>query len=121
MEKRADNLFAKLESIRGILDRIAQSQTDKMVRDRRLSPLCGFVVSPLQLSELSAGHAGLPGRSVGSEAVSEGHERGASREPRGSDPGGKIKDTLRFDHQGSLSLTLMSDLNSSSCATPRTR
>ncbi|KAI3371868.1 hypothetical protein L3Q82_006747 [Scortum barcoo] len=31
VEKRADNLFAKLESIRGILDRIAQSQTDKMV------------------------------------------------------------------------------------------
>ena len=32
VEKRADNLFAKLETIRGILDRIAQSQTDKMVR-----------------------------------------------------------------------------------------
>lgn len=32
VEKRADNLFAKLESIRAILDRIAQSQTDKMVR-----------------------------------------------------------------------------------------
>ncbi|XP_070821491.1 charged multivesicular body protein 7 [Chaetodon trifascialis] len=31
VERRADNLFAKLESIRGILDRIAQSQTDKMV------------------------------------------------------------------------------------------
>ncbi|XP_022610655.1 charged multivesicular body protein 7 [Seriola dumerili] len=31
VEKRADNLFAKLETIRGILDRIAQSQTDKMV------------------------------------------------------------------------------------------
>ncbi|XP_041644345.1 charged multivesicular body protein 7 [Cheilinus undulatus] len=31
VEKRADNLFAQLESIRGILDRIAQSQTDKMV------------------------------------------------------------------------------------------
>lgn len=31
VEKRADGLFAKLESIRGILDRIAQSQTDKMV------------------------------------------------------------------------------------------
>ncbi|XP_070690451.1 charged multivesicular body protein 7 [Pempheris klunzingeri] len=31
VEKRADSLFAKLESIRGILDRIAQSQTDKMV------------------------------------------------------------------------------------------
>ncbi|XP_040899205.1 charged multivesicular body protein 7 [Toxotes jaculatrix] len=31
VEKRADNLFTKLESIRGILDRIAQSQTDKMV------------------------------------------------------------------------------------------
>lgn len=31
VEKRADNLFAKMESIRGILDRIAQSQTDKMV------------------------------------------------------------------------------------------
>ncbi|KAM3611385.1 uncharacterized protein V6R79_017513 [Siganus canaliculatus] len=31
VEKRADNLFAKLESIRGILERIAQSQTDKMV------------------------------------------------------------------------------------------
>ncbi|XP_044052918.1 charged multivesicular body protein 7 isoform X2 [Siniperca chuatsi] len=31
VEKRADNLFTKLESIRGILERIAQSQTDKMV------------------------------------------------------------------------------------------
>lgn len=31
VERRADSLFAKLESIRGILDRIAQSQTDKMV------------------------------------------------------------------------------------------
>ncbi|XP_074525406.1 charged multivesicular body protein 7 isoform X1 [Halichoeres trimaculatus] len=31
VEKRADKLFAQLESIRGILDRIAQSQTDKMV------------------------------------------------------------------------------------------
>uniref|UniRef100_UPI0037E8D6E9 charged multivesicular body protein 7 n=1 Tax=Semicossyphus pulcher TaxID=241346 RepID=UPI0037E8D6E9 len=31
VEKRSDNLFAQLESIRGILDRIAQSQTDKMV------------------------------------------------------------------------------------------
>ncbi|XP_067377695.1 charged multivesicular body protein 7 isoform X2 [Channa argus] len=31
VEKRADNLFVKLESIRAILDRIAQSQTDKMV------------------------------------------------------------------------------------------
>lgn len=31
VEKRADSLFAKMESIRGILDRIAQSQTDKMV------------------------------------------------------------------------------------------
>lgn len=31
VEKRADNLFAKLESIREILDRIAQSQSDKMV------------------------------------------------------------------------------------------
>ncbi|XP_045891806.1 charged multivesicular body protein 7 isoform X1 [Micropterus dolomieu] len=31
VEKRADNLFAKLESIRGILDRITQSQSDKMV------------------------------------------------------------------------------------------
>ncbi|XP_037536504.1 charged multivesicular body protein 7 [Nematolebias whitei] len=31
VEKRADNLFAQLETIRGILDRIAQSQTDKMV------------------------------------------------------------------------------------------
>ncbi|XP_077377505.1 charged multivesicular body protein 7 [Festucalex cinctus] len=31
VEKRADNLFGQLESIRGILDRIAQSQTDKTV------------------------------------------------------------------------------------------
>ncbi|KAK5871257.1 hypothetical protein PBY51_004149 [Eleginops maclovinus] len=31
VEKRAESLFAKLESIRGILDRIAQSETDKMV------------------------------------------------------------------------------------------
>lgn len=31
VEKKADSLFAKLETIRGILDRIAQSQTDKMV------------------------------------------------------------------------------------------
>ncbi|KAL7391660.1 hypothetical protein ABVT39_012397 [Epinephelus coioides] len=31
VEKRVDSLFAKLESIRAILDRIAQSQTDKMV------------------------------------------------------------------------------------------
>ncbi|XP_041856300.1 charged multivesicular body protein 7 [Melanotaenia boesemani] len=31
VEKRIDNLSAKLETIRGILDRIAQSQTDKMV------------------------------------------------------------------------------------------
>ncbi|CAL9708583.1 unnamed protein product [Knipowitschia caucasica] len=31
VEKKADGLFAKLETIRGILDRIAQSQTDKMV------------------------------------------------------------------------------------------
>ncbi|CAL8295449.1 charged multivesicular body protein 7 [Gadus morhua] len=31
VEKRADNLFAQLETIRGILDRIAQSQTDKLV------------------------------------------------------------------------------------------
>lgn len=33
VEKRAENLLAKLESIREILDRITQSQTDKMVRD----------------------------------------------------------------------------------------
>lgn len=31
VEKKADSLFDKLETIRGILDRIAQSQTDKMV------------------------------------------------------------------------------------------
>uniref|UniRef100_A0A1A8DJJ9 Charged multivesicular body protein 7 n=1 Tax=Nothobranchius kadleci TaxID=1051664 RepID=A0A1A8DJJ9_NOTKA len=31
LEQRADSLLAKLETIRGILDRIAQSQTDKMV------------------------------------------------------------------------------------------
>ncbi|XP_029294834.1 charged multivesicular body protein 7 [Cottoperca gobio] len=31
VEQRAESLFAKLESIRGILDRVAQSQTDKMV------------------------------------------------------------------------------------------
>ncbi|CAN9513492.1 unnamed protein product [Ophioblennius macclurei] len=31
VEKRTDNLLTQLESIRGILDRIAQSQTDKMV------------------------------------------------------------------------------------------
>ncbi|XP_030272718.1 charged multivesicular body protein 7 [Sparus aurata] len=31
VEMRANNLFAKLESIRAILDRISQSQTDKMV------------------------------------------------------------------------------------------
>ncbi|XP_028314013.1 charged multivesicular body protein 7 [Gouania willdenowi] len=31
VEKRADTLFAKLESIRAILDQINQSQTDKMV------------------------------------------------------------------------------------------
>ncbi|XP_011613791.2 charged multivesicular body protein 7 [Takifugu rubripes] len=31
VEKRAENLLAKVESIREILDRIAQSQTDKMV------------------------------------------------------------------------------------------
>uniref|UniRef100_A0A1A7WCC3 Charged multivesicular body protein 7 n=1 Tax=Iconisemion striatum TaxID=60296 RepID=A0A1A7WCC3_9TELE len=31
LERRADSLLAKLETIRGILDRIAQSQTDKMV------------------------------------------------------------------------------------------
>ncbi|XP_077571114.1 charged multivesicular body protein 7 [Stigmatopora nigra] len=31
VEKRADNLVGQMESIRGILDRIAQSQTDKMV------------------------------------------------------------------------------------------
>ncbi|KAM6931296.1 charged multivesicular body protein 7 [Xenentodon cancila] len=31
VEKRADSLFANLETIRGILDRIGQSQTDKMV------------------------------------------------------------------------------------------
>ncbi|XP_029961563.1 charged multivesicular body protein 7 isoform X1 [Salarias fasciatus] len=31
VEKRADSLLAQLESIRAILDRIAQSQTDKMV------------------------------------------------------------------------------------------
>ncbi|XP_068166755.1 charged multivesicular body protein 7 [Antennarius striatus] len=31
VEKRADGLLAQLESIRGILDRISQSQTDKMV------------------------------------------------------------------------------------------
>lgn len=33
MEKRAESLLAKLESIREILDRITQSQTDKMVRE----------------------------------------------------------------------------------------
>ncbi|KAK7933895.1 hypothetical protein WMY93_004791 [Mugilogobius chulae] len=31
VKKKADSLLAKLETIRGILDRIAQSQTDKMV------------------------------------------------------------------------------------------
>ncbi|XP_056141655.1 charged multivesicular body protein 7 [Lampris incognitus] len=31
VEKRTDKLFAQLETIRGILDKIAQSQTDKMV------------------------------------------------------------------------------------------
>lgn len=40
VEKRADNLFNQLESIRGILDRIAQSQTDKMVRGGASIHLC---------------------------------------------------------------------------------
>ncbi|KAM3867811.1 charged multivesicular body protein 7 [Diretmus argenteus] len=31
VEKRADSLFAQMETIRGILDRIAQSQTDRLV------------------------------------------------------------------------------------------
>ncbi|KAM4617079.1 charged multivesicular body protein 7 isoform 2-T3 [Polymixia lowei] len=31
VEKRVDSLFAQLENIRGILDRIAQSQTDRLV------------------------------------------------------------------------------------------
>ncbi|KAF0033536.1 hypothetical protein F2P81_013602 [Scophthalmus maximus] len=45
VEKKADHLFAKLETIRGILDRIAQSQTDKMVMQAYQAG-----VSALQLS-----------------------------------------------------------------------
>lgn len=32
MEKKADRLFAQLETVKGILDRIANSQTDRLVR-----------------------------------------------------------------------------------------
>lgn len=66
MEKRADNLFAKLESIRGILDRIAQSQTDKMVRTDvfllcvgLLSVLCSSLNSLQVMQAYQAGVSAL--------------------------------------------------------------
>lgn len=48
MEKRADNLFAQLETIRGILDRIAQSQTDKLVSAGRFITMLFLVMSSLE-------------------------------------------------------------------------
>jgi len=73
VEKRTDSLFAKLESIRGILDRIAHSQTDKMVRGRREHQLynhgggrcCKCVLT------MFVGYARVSGRSVGPETFSE--------------------------------------------------
>ncbi|TMS03782.1 Charged multivesicular body protein 7 [Larimichthys crocea] len=54
VEKRADNLFAKLESIRGILDRIAQSQTDKMVMQAYQA---GVLALRLSLKDMSVERA----------------------------------------------------------------
>ncbi len=93
VEKRADNLFAKLESIRGILDRIAQSQTDKMVRGRadiNTLSVCKHVCCQSLKSVLNmfAGYAGVSGGSCSSETLSEGRDCGACWEPRGSNPGG---------------------------------
>lgn len=89
VERRADNLFAKLESIRGILDRIAQSQTDKMVRGGAniqhsfwSGPDFKCVVNTF------AGHTSVSGRSGSTETLSEGRDCGTGREPRGSNPGG---------------------------------
>lgn len=85
VEKRAENLQAKLESIRGILDRIAQSQTDKMVRDE------ADTAAHRQLNACEpAGGAGVSGRGVGAEALPEGRDGGRSREAGGSNPGGDL-------------------------------
>lgn len=71
MEKRADSLSNQLETIRGIIDRIDQSKTDKMVRggancvppapSRWLrSPLTGFALVCLQVIQAyQAGVAAL--------------------------------------------------------------
>lgn len=88
MEKRADNLFANLESIRGILDRIGQSQTDKMVRGGADIQHCEWSGADADLLMLSAGHTSISGGCGGAEALSEGRDRGAGGEPGGSDPGG---------------------------------
>lgn len=70
VEKRADNLFAKLETIRGILDRIAQSQTDKMVR--MASSNLQFVLSVLSVlyQVCFAGHSSISSRSGCSASLS---------------------------------------------------
>lgn len=73
MEKRADNLFAKLETIRGILDRIAQSQTDKMVKsciNSSTDHMCMLSVLRVCCVCVCAGYAGVSGRSGGPEALS---------------------------------------------------
>lgn len=89
MEKRADNLFTNLESIRGILDRIAQSQTDKMVRGGADIQHCEWSGADVEcVLNMSAGHTNISGRCGSAEALSEGRDCGAGREPGGSDPGG---------------------------------
>ncbi|XP_061624869.1 charged multivesicular body protein 7 [Phyllopteryx taeniolatus] len=45
LEKRADGLFGQLESIRGILDRVAQSQTDKTVLQAYRAGMAGLRLS----------------------------------------------------------------------------
>ncbi|XP_061585817.1 charged multivesicular body protein 7 isoform X2 [Cololabis saira] len=54
VEKRADGLFANLETIRGILDRIAQSQTDKMVMQAYQA---GVAALRLSLKDVTVEHA----------------------------------------------------------------
>ncbi|XP_015225508.1 PREDICTED: charged multivesicular body protein 7 isoform X1 [Cyprinodon variegatus] len=54
VEKRADSLFAQLETIRGILDRIAQSQTDKKVMQAYQA---GVAALRLSLKDVTVEHA----------------------------------------------------------------
>lgn len=82
VEKRVDNLSNQLESIKGILDRIDQSKTDKMVRGGApcVPPASSRWLDSCWtgLSLVFAGHPGIPSRCGGAEALPEGRHGGIS-------------------------------------------